>query len=70
MARRALTPLQRVVIARLHFRGLNVLAEIVDLKWSNGERCGIVLSDHPRLRADFERANAQVVERSRKGLAV
>jgi len=35
------------------------MADIVQRKWSNGQRCDVTLADHPRLRADFDRANVQ-----------
>ena len=60
MARVSLTNLQRGVLDRMRNRGLTILAELAQRKWSNGEYCVLSLADHPRLEADFDRANAQV----------
>jgi hypothetical protein len=60
MSRTSLTNLQRGVLERMRSRGLTVIADVVHRKWSNGECCNLSLAEHPRLEADFHRANAQV----------
>lgn len=61
--RQPLTLLQRGVIQRLREAGYNALADAASDNWHYGERCrlpNLVNSRDALLRADFDKADAQV----------